>query len=196
MIRILSLTLIALSVSCASAEKSIKQQHARIKFSNALSSVEIQGDPVELTLKLLDEAYAQMEANEITRVYGSAARFGVSQTPGYKIVVGDRIYSKFREKFMGEGIVWRDQIVDMKIALNSSDVRVEAPVRIFELVSHGVQKYTVTVREKEGSPLGREGEPPVDVVVLKARMVRALDAEKYSLALNKIKKQYPEFEWQ
>jgi hypothetical protein len=187
MIRATTLTLIAFSISCSSIDTSMKQQQARFKFSDELSSVEIRGEPVELTIKLLDEAYSQMESEEATKIFGAMTRFSVGQTPGYKVIVGEKIYPKFRERFMGDGVIWRDQIVDMKVALNSSDIRVEAPVRIFELKSIGLNRYTASVTEKEV----HQGN---DIIKYKARMVRALDTEKYSFALKKVKKQFPQFD--
>ncbi|MEQ1876452.1 MAG: hypothetical protein ABL958_07385 [Bdellovibrionia bacterium] len=175
--------------ACSSIDKSMKQQQARFRLSNELSTVEIKGDPVDLTMKLLDEAYTQMESDDATRIFGAMTRFAVGQTPGYRVIVGDRIQSKFSARFMGDGFVWRDKIVDMAVALDSSDIKVEAPIRIFELKNMGGGRFTAWVTEKEGN----QGN---DIVKIKARMVRALDQDKYRLAVSRVKKQYPEFVWE
>ncbi len=188
MIRTLFAVCSILLVSCSTLDRDLKQQQARIKLDRELSTVEIRGNPVDLTIKLLDEAYIQMQADESVRASGAATRFAVGQTPGYRVVIGEKIYPKFREKFLGEGVIWRDRIVDMSIALDSSDIKVITPIRTFELKNRGGDRFVARFEDKSSNPEN-------DLIQIRAHLIQALDSEKYLKSVSKIKKQYPDFEW-
>ncbi|HEX4924937.1 MAG TPA: hypothetical protein VFV50_12665 [Bdellovibrionales bacterium] len=174
--------------ACSTISKTVENQKARHALAREMERIEIEGNPVDLTVALLDEALRQMSSDDATRAFARFTQFSLNSAPGYKVYVGERVYPKFRERFLGEGFMWRDQVVDLGVALNSSDIKVEAPIRIFVLKNAGRGRYVASVSEREGN----QGN---DIVKAQARVLSALAPASFQEAFARVKKQYPDFEF-
>ncbi len=178
-------------LSCASIKTQIKEANARHRFSQALKEIKIQGDPFELTMKLLNEANEQMESHDLVKVVDKVNSWLPISDTAYKISVNDETYPSFEQRSAGTNFVWRDRSILVAKKIQYEAVKIEAGVRIYKLkrIFLGSDQFVIAVEDAPGN------KDDDGLSRAQALAVKKLAPQMFAQTLAEFRKNHPQFAW-
>lgn len=180
------------SLGCATIKTQIKEANARHQFSQALKNIKIEGDPVELTMKLLDEANEQMGSHDLVKIVDKVNSWLPGSDSAYQISVDEETYPGFQQRFPAStNFVWKNRSILVTKKIQYEAVKIEAGVRVYKLkrIFLGSPQFVVVVEDAPGN------KDDDGLARAQALVAKKLAPQEYAQTLVEFKKRHPQFAW-